>query len=132
MMHERVRRLASVSTIRWKRSVRSITWAAAEPHLGAVLTGDDAEAVVLDFVTHRPPEGSVSALVGRHGSMKPAGIVRMCDMLVHRATGGTMRVASRLFNIWPRLPLRLLELTARVGVREPRPLRGTGVGARDQ
>jgi hypothetical protein len=35
---------------------------------------------VLDFVKPQPPEGSVSALVGRHGSMKSAGRVRVRNM----------------------------------------------------
>src|SRR5262245_31961275 len=35
--------------------------------------------------SHRPPEGSVSAFVGRHGSMKPAGRALIRNMAVYRA-----------------------------------------------
>jgi hypothetical protein len=37
-----------VSTIRGKRFVRSLT--AIEPYLGAILAGDDAKAIMLDFM----------------------------------------------------------------------------------
>ena len=50
-----------------------------EPHLRALLAGNDAEAVVLDLMRQSLPEGSLSVLVGRHGAMKPAGRVR-CNM----------------------------------------------------
>ena len=53
-----------------------IAWTAIEPHPQAVLAGDDAEAVVLDFVNAQAAEGSVSVLVDRHGSMNPAGKIR--------------------------------------------------------
>jgi hypothetical protein len=43
---------------------------------------------MLDFVNLHPPEGSVSAFVGRHGSIKPAGRVRICNMAVCSAGSG--------------------------------------------
>jgi len=48
-MQERERRRANVSTISGKRRVRSFAGTAAEPHLRAVLAGNDAEAVTLDL-----------------------------------------------------------------------------------
>src|SRR5262249_52092708 len=50
MMQERERRRASVSTISGKLTGEVIAGAAVEPHLRASLAGNDAEAVMLDFV----------------------------------------------------------------------------------
>src|SRR5215831_11027932 len=51
-----------------------IAGTAVEPHLLAVIAGNDAKAV-----SHWLPEGSLSVLLGRHGAMNPAGRVR-CNM----------------------------------------------------
>jgi hypothetical protein len=52
---------------------------AIEPHLRAILAGNDAEAVMFDLMQPLLPDGSLSVLVGRHGAMNPAGRVR-CNM----------------------------------------------------
>src|SRR5262245_41384568 len=44
--------------------------------------------------SHSPPDGSVSAFVGRHGSMKPVGRVRIRNMAVYRAADARMRVGK--------------------------------------
>jgi hypothetical protein len=45
-----------------------IAGAAVEPHLGAVLAGDNPEAVVLDLrASQGGPDGGFGALVGRQG-----------------------------------------------------------------
>jgi hypothetical protein len=49
MMQERERRCAKVSTISGKAG-EVVARTAIEPHLRAILAGNDAEAVVLDFV----------------------------------------------------------------------------------
>jgi hypothetical protein len=41
-------------------------------HRFAIAPADEPEAVVLDFVGPFGPDGTMSAGVGRHGSMKPA------------------------------------------------------------
>ena len=76
MMQERERKRANVSTISGKRWVRSLP--AIEPHLRAVLAGNDAEAVVLVFVQPLAA-GRQFIGFGRHGAMKPVGRVR-CNM----------------------------------------------------
>jgi hypothetical protein len=50
MMQERERRRANVSTISGKAAGEVVARTAVEPHLRAGLAGNDAEAVVLDFV----------------------------------------------------------------------------------
>ena len=55
-----------------------VTGSAIQPHPLAFLAGNDAEAVVLDFVQPFSPGRGCGAFVGRHGSMKPAGRVRGC------------------------------------------------------
>jgi hypothetical protein len=42
-------------------------------HRFAIAPADEPEAVVLDFVGPFGPDGTMSAGVGRHGSMKPGG-----------------------------------------------------------
>jgi hypothetical protein len=54
-----------------------IAGAAVEPHLGAVLAGDNPEAVVLDLrASQGGPDGGFGALVGRQRAMKPVGRAR--------------------------------------------------------
>jgi hypothetical protein len=54
--------------------------------------------------SHRPPEGSVSALVGRHGAIKPAGRVRIriLNMAGYSAGGGKEKSPGRW---WPGLKI---------------------------
>src|SRR5262249_27781317 len=59
MMQERERRRANVSTMSGKRRVRSLP-GRLEPHLRASLTGNDAEAVVLDLVQPLAAGGQIS------------------------------------------------------------------------
>jgi hypothetical protein len=58
---------------------RVIAGAAVEPHVVAILAGDNPEAIVLDFVQPLVAGGQLVGPVGRHGAMNPAGKVR-CRM----------------------------------------------------
>jgi hypothetical protein len=49
---------------------------AVEPHLCAVLAGNDPNPSCLISCSHSLPEGNLSVLLGRHGAMNPAGRVR--------------------------------------------------------
>src|SRR5262249_24072215 len=76
MMQERERKPANVSTISGKRSVRSLPG-----RLKSRTRGPSLQAMILNpscliSCSHAPPDGSVWALVGRHGAMKPLGRVR--------------------------------------------------------
>jgi hypothetical protein len=55
----------------------------------ADLTSYDPKAVVLDLMQPDRPEGGLSAFVGRHGAIKPAGKAR-CNMPI-----GPMRVKAK-------------------------------------
>jgi hypothetical protein len=59
---------------------------------------------VLDFVKPEAPEGSLSALVGRHGSIKPAGRVRIriLNMAGYSAGGGKEKSPGQW---WPGLKI---------------------------
>src|SRR5262245_1759246 len=67
MMHERERKRANVSTIRGKRGGEIIARTAVEPHLRASFAGNDAEAVVLDFVN---PQAAGRQCVGLSGEAR--------------------------------------------------------------
>jgi hypothetical protein len=54
---------------------------AVEPHLRASLAGNDAEAVMLDFVQPLAAGRQLSVLVGTHGAMNPAGRVRIRNIM---------------------------------------------------
>ena len=57
---------------------QSVEYRQAIPITGHRLAIDEAGVRAGDL-EHRPPEGSLSVLVGRHGAMNPAGKVR-CNM----------------------------------------------------
>jgi hypothetical protein len=59
-----------------------IAGTAVEPHLGAVLAGDHAETVMLDFVQPPSPSGRLLRFVGRQGGTKPAARIRMDQAFV--------------------------------------------------
>jgi hypothetical protein len=64
---------------KWKPLGQAIAGTAVEPHMVAVLTSYHPKAVVLDLMQPDRPEGGLSAFVGRHGAIKPAGKAR-CNM----------------------------------------------------
>ena len=79
MMHERARKRANVSTISGKRWVKSLPGRLKSRTRSPSLRPIILKPSCLISCSHAPPDGSVSALVGRHGAMNPAGKVR-CNM----------------------------------------------------
>ena len=80
MMQERARKPANVSTMSGKRPVRSLPGRLKSRTRGPSLRAIILKPSCLISCSHAPPEGSVSALVGRQGATtKPAGKVR-CNM----------------------------------------------------
>jgi hypothetical protein len=65
-----------------------IAGAAVEPHMCAVLPGDDPKPVVLHLMQPLGPEGNLSVLVGRHGAMNPVGRVRCNIAPIAKAYSG--------------------------------------------
>ena len=59
--------------------------ATLKPNPLALLAGDHAEAIILDFsISHSSPEGGCRADVGRHGAMNPAGRTNSCGCAIVR------------------------------------------------
>ena len=82
-----------------------VTGSAIQPHPLAFLAGNDAEAVVLDLMQPQAPDGSLWALVGRHGAIKPAARGRndMADKWSTCAEESSQTTTSRPGMRWPGL-----------------------------
>jgi hypothetical protein len=96
MMQDRDRSRASASTISGKRSVKVITRAAVEPRPCAVLTGDDPEAVMVDFVQPRLAVGRLDSLDKGEYESRAAHVGSSLRALLRRSQdGGIERVSKR-------------------------------------
>src|SRR5262245_48298037 len=71
MMQERERSRESASTISGKRRVKSLPGRLYSRTRSPFLRAMMRKPSCLISCSHRPPEGSLSVLVGRHGAMKP-------------------------------------------------------------
>jgi hypothetical protein len=103
MMHERERRRANVSTISEKRRVRSLPGRLYSRTRGPSFLAITRKPSCLISCNHWPPDGSLSAFVGRHGAMNPAGRVHgrkhRCAAAKCESSGAISWVKGRLLSV---------------------------------